>query len=525
MILLFFINGVFLYLFMLLRIYSVSQGVQKETWKQFPGSNANTDDHLPSLFEAANNMTSLAEEAALGTGDGGDIDTRKGFVEEDERDTHPETIHEQTPRGELIEEANIRLHHIAMKANVVDPRELGLEFKDSHNDGRPAYRDIVDQWGNITQDVSDLLQFAIVGFGKCGTTSIMDWIGEHPSLKCFPEESNDLMKSNPAGLLAKLYTLPSGTIQRGYKSPLDLTMPHITQQIAELFPKTKLIVGIRHPIRWYESLYNFRVQNWNRPEPFPEPHDLIGACRASSHNTCTQKGEFAIFLRNLGLTPTAKASIEGWPRLFDEEKVKQVRFERILHKAAKIKYLKATPLPNPVFLFEINQLHEENATRKKAFRKDLSEFLGLPPDQPLPSDIPHSKPGRQWSPKLQAEKEASKIDICKDEYVDVRRVLLRQARTTALWLRRVMLPTGRVRVSTPEHFDKLLDSWMVDPCGPHELTNTAAKKLLEIFDKDVDNFIPPAKRDGDDDDDDDEPGEVDREDDDEGEQLIDKVML
>lgn len=200
------------------------------------------------------------------------------------------------------------------------------------------------------------------------------------------------------------------------------------------------------------------------------------------------------------MTKSANASIDGHPKSFDEETIKHWRFERMMHKAARVQYLPVEPLPNPIFLFEINQLQDNNATRKESFRREMSDFLGLPTDQPLSSDIPHSRPGKMWDPQLEAEKEASKIDICEDEYVEIRRNLLRQSRTAALWIRRVLLPTGRVRVANPDHFDRILDSYLVDPCGPHEKTNSAGKKILKVFDVDAESLVLPPQQDDDDDD-------------------------
>jgi len=350
--------------------------------------------------------------------------------------------------------------------------------------------------GNVTQDVSDLLQFAVVGFGKCGTTTMMDWLSQNPSLKCWPEEVTDLMRSRPADLLAKLYSLPSGgDFQRGYKSPLDLTMPHIPQQIAKYFSKTKLIIGIRHPVRWFESLYNFRLQNYAnfRKEPFPPPSVMIGPCRGITHQTCTQKGEFAIHLRNLGVTNTIHASKDDIPSDLDPETLKMVQFEKLLHQSARIKYAQVTPMPNPIFLFEMNQLHEQNVTRKQIFQKDVSDFLDLDDNHLLSLDMPHSKPGKTWKdPRVQAAKDATKIDICDDEHAELRSVLLRSSRATAVWIRHVLLPTGRVRVSSPEYLDHLLEAWMHDPCGPHEKTKLAGKRILQILGIRVEDLTPPT---------------------------------
>ena len=71
-------------------------------------------------------------------------------------------------RARYIMEARNRNILIARKANVSSPRDLGLGFKDNPGDGRPSYGEIVDENGKLIRDVSDLLQFAVIGFGKCG---------------------------------------------------------------------------------------------------------------------------------------------------------------------------------------------------------------------------------------------------------------------------------------------------------------------------------------------------------------------
>lgn len=222
---------------------------------------------------------------------------------------------------------------------------------------------------------------------------------------------------------------------------------------------------------------------------------MIGSCRGITKQTCTHKGEFAIHLRNLGVTPTIHASNDEIPSDLDPETLKMIQFEKLVHQAAKIKYQKVTPLPNPIFLFEMNQLHEQNSTHKERFQKDVSDFLGLDDRHLLSSNTPHSQPGKTWSdPRVQAEKDAGKIDICDDEHAELRRVLLRSARATAVWIRRVLLlPTaGRVRVSSPEHFDRLLEDWMHDPCGPHDRTRSAGEQFLRVLGVRVQDLQPPA---------------------------------
>jgi hypothetical protein len=160
-----------------------------------------------------------------------------------------------------------------------------------------------------------------------------------------------------------------------------------------------------------------------------------------------------------------------------------MEFEKRIHQAAGLKYRDdISPVPNPVFLFEIQQLHTENTTLQHAFQRDISNFLGLPANDPLPSQPPHTKPGRaDGDSAIQRARDAAKIDICRDEYIRIRHELMRQARTISVWLREVLLPTGRVAVSSPENFDALLKDWMHDPCGPHPFTDKAGQDILQIM--------------------------------------------
>jgi len=58
------------------------------------------------------------------------------------------------------------------------------------------------------------------------------------------------MNGKPQRLIRMLYEeLPEGNFQRGYKCPGDITQPHILKYFETLWPKTKLFVGIRHPVR------------------------------------------------------------------------------------------------------------------------------------------------------------------------------------------------------------------------------------------------------------------------------------
>lgn len=82
----------------------------------------------------------------------------------------------------------------------------------------PPYETVVDEYLNITGDVSSVLDFSIIGFGKCGTSTLMHWLGAHPETQTIPVELYFLIQQEPGKLVKTLYTrLAPGGYKRGYK--------------------------------------------------------------------------------------------------------------------------------------------------------------------------------------------------------------------------------------------------------------------------------------------------------------------
>lgn len=90
------------------------------------------------------------------------------------------------------------------------------QFRNDPGDNRPPFDSIVDlQSGNITGNVENLLHYAVVGFGKCGTTSMMAWLDNHPELQTYPLEIYDMIFDRPGEMLHKIYSMPVGNYKRG----------------------------------------------------------------------------------------------------------------------------------------------------------------------------------------------------------------------------------------------------------------------------------------------------------------------
>jgi hypothetical protein len=308
--------------------------------------------------------------------------------------------------------------------------QIGIDSNHTVTSWPPLERLIGDLNANVTGDVQFLLDFAIIGHPKTATSSMLHWFRSHPEIQVQTHENHALATGKPAELVANLYQLEPGRVfKRGYKAPRDLIVREALMSIAKYWPKTKLIVGLRHPVLWFASFYNFRVHNGYN---MPLPETLIGPLQRGMVGVATDEAKFHVHLDNLG--KTSHTSDELKLLTWGDEKPPRL-----------------PKLTNPIFLYEVNQLRDTNETRGSVFCADLANYLGL-------STVfkPMSTKRGPLYPKA--------IDICEPRYKALRLELMKHAKESATWIRRYFLRSPDVIVSSPEFFDRLMMSWLVDPC-------------------------------------------------------------
>lgn len=294
---------------------------------------------------------------------------------------------------------------------------------------------IGDRVKNVKRDVDFMLDFAIVGHPKCATTFFMAYLASQQEIAMPAHEIQSMSARRPAEMVATLYELDKDGYgyKRGYKAPRDIVSLKALSTIREYFPTTRLIVGLRHPVLWFESFYNYRLyKNYK----MPPAEQLFGPNRREFHGVCTGESKFHIHLDHLRKT------------------------ERTASEKKLLSYDGPEPqLPrmnNPVFLYEINQLHDENATRAEHFLRNLEQFIGLKQELE-PIHVSSSSTGQP--------KKEKKIDICNVKYRFIRAELMKNAVEASKWIREYFLQSPDVVVSSPEYFDTLLKTWLVDPCA------------------------------------------------------------
>ena len=119
-----------------------------------------------------------------------------------------------------------------------------------------------------------------------------------------------------------------------------------------------------------------------------------------------------------------------------------------------------------VFLYEVSQLSEsgnDGGARSVKFRKDLKQFLGLH-ENILPFPVIDTSGRFDFLPIVKRQVDRNKIDICQPEHDVIRAVLMEKAVLASEWIRKYFLQSNEVFVSSREHFESILESWMYDPC-------------------------------------------------------------
>jgi len=293
--------------------------------------------------------------------------------------------------------------------------------------GRPPLSSLIgDDKANVKGDVQFLLDFAIIGHAKTGTTTLMHRLAAHEEVQMCMEEVHSLRNKRPAELVSIMYDLPEGSqYKRGYKAPNDIRRYSSLEALQEFWPETKLIVGLRHPIQWFEASYNHQIRGGAN---LPSAETMKGA--KLPHDVL-----YHVHLAKMGKTKPLK----------DPDQLKLLGLD---NESAKEYH--ALDMPNKVFLYDVSQPFDpNNETRAEVFSQDLSNFIGL------------SKP---LTPATKKERREKTMNICDDKYAELRVELLATGKAASKWIRHYFVDHPDVTVSSPNHFKKILKAWEVDPC-------------------------------------------------------------
>lgn len=314
---------------------------------------------------------------------------------------------------------------------------------------------------------SRIISYAVLGFPKCGTTTIAQVLGglsQAPVGDRCHNAIDSIIQSYLGWEGYQQYgSIPdrkNQNILTGLKCPAGLEMGSIIKSFAKYQPQTVIIVGVRHPVLAFQSYYNMLINNgWH----LEDPHELTHSCHEKNKKNVSRS-----------------CSSRGCPRKFGSGVIclDRFRYHRSLAKLGKTplkrkelnllnlypseKPFRSYNVANKIFLYDVKQL-EPGYDNNQIFWKDLSGVLDLPFD--IPSQNKTIKPGLKNSAEKQSKRDKSKIDICKSVHTNLRAILMTFATQSADWICQYFLLQDDVFVSTPDHFcSSIMVEWKQDPC-------------------------------------------------------------
>jgi len=112
-----------------------------------------------------------------------------------------------------------------------------------------------------------ILDFVIAGFPKCGTTGMMRTLHEVTTMpsnsdQCMPMKQtiwrgyNNWPMTFGGSTPVAPYEYSAEKPLKGSKCPYWLESENDLEQLGRIMPKTKIIVGIRHPVLYFQSFVN-----------------------------------------------------------------------------------------------------------------------------------------------------------------------------------------------------------------------------------------------------------------------------
>jgi hypothetical protein len=124
----------------------------------------------------------------------------------------------------------------------------------------PPLEALVDmQEGTVIGNPQFLLDFAILGFEKSGTFALKQIVYGHKKTDGLLEENINLYMNRPHQFVADLYYhRPSEDYYRFYNNNNDIYQPCSLKNIHQYFPETKLVIAVRHPVRYVSIVTNYK---------------------------------------------------------------------------------------------------------------------------------------------------------------------------------------------------------------------------------------------------------------------------
>lgn len=340
-----------------------------------------------------------------------------------------------------------------------------------------------------------ILDFAIVGFAKCGTTGMMRTLAAvttMPSAQdiCTPVRStihySYINWANEFG--NGVYKFTDEKPLKGSKCPYWIEGSDLND-FGRILPKTNLIVGIRHPVLFFQSFVNqlrFRSSKSVALEDFvhqkalspggPDNHQC-----GKDQLLCAARARFYLSLARLGKTPLGRAERDLLAAELYQAKRRggdaspTLRDFPIPEDTGDGKF----GVPNKVFLFDSSQ------GKGEYLYQELARFVEIDRDRLPRVEQVYSTTWSGANATAAFDKNLTTttgdatttkksvgdfaFDICLPKFEYIRKEILPMAHTLGRWLLDYFIPASHQRddvtIANYTAFINLVQAYLEDPCN------------------------------------------------------------
>lgn len=308
------------------------------------------------------------------------------------------------------------------------------------------------------------LDFIVAGFPKCGTTSILFALEEHPGViiddkeYCHivrPMQQDDVNMNRLNRYLTDLQkkgatmgvrsSMTSTRQKLGIKCPEALKNFKTIHRLSQYSPHSKWIIGLRHPILFIQSFYNYRVlESHTRPATrhgateIPTLHHLWETHGLVWRDLSRDSARYDLYLAQLGKTSLNATQLAMF---LDKD------------------MLAIMPNHFEIFLYTMDQIDDSDQSRKQKFEDSLLTFMDIDP-RLSPIELGHKNKNHFTGSSGYPET----INICATSFADIRASLLEQGKEASRWILDDFVHSPDVSVTNMDHFRESLNSWSEDPC-------------------------------------------------------------
>ena len=212
----------------------------------------------------------------------------------------------------------------------------------------------IKAYRSLTRQIRVLPDFIIIGARKCGTTSLYEYLAQHPDVlpalskelfyfdHHYEKGSNWYRRHFPTRVEKWVYEKALGSqIITGEATPSYFYHPFVARRIAALLPKVRLILLLREPVEAAYSAYQFGIKmgTYTAKDVVFEKviqHELE-YIQQGGELFCRADGTFSINPQCSYLARHAYIElIKPWLEVFDRSQIKIILSEELFTSPARV---------------------------------------------------------------------------------------------------------------------------------------------------------------------------------------------